>query len=71
MSTETNEQPTNAIESSTLLDAFKYVANEAQRNPMDSVRDICNEAFEKHKIPLLAIWSTNSEKPIKFMPSNN
>jgi hypothetical protein len=59
------------VPSIALLDALRYVACETQRNPADSVRDICNEAFEKHKIPLLATWSTDPERPIQFIPSND
>jgi hypothetical protein len=50
-----------------LLLALKYVDNEAQGNPHDSVRDICNEAFVKYDIPLLAAWETSGDNSIIFV----
>jgi hypothetical protein len=49
-----------------LLDALRYVANECQRNPMDSVRDILNEAFDTYDLPLHAEWSDDPEQPVSI-----
>ena len=54
-------------ERDSILAALEYVANESQRNPMESVRDICNEAFVKHKMAMFAKWSGNDDAPIKFL----
>jgi len=58
------------LNSTDLLEALRYVANNAQKSPSDSVRDMCNEAFEICNIPLMALWSTDSNMPIQFLPSN-
>lgn len=52
-----------------LIKAIRYIANECQKSPEDSVRDICNEAFEKHDIPLNAHWSSDIYEPIMFVRS--
>lgn len=58
--------PTQALSQSDLLDALRYVANECQRNPMDSVKDIVNEAFDDLGLPLYAEWSDDPERPISI-----
>ena len=59
------------LNSTDLLEALRYVANNAQKSPSDSVRDMCNEAFEICNIPLMALWSTDNNMPIQFLPSND
>jgi len=58
--------PTQALSQSALLDALIYVANNAQKSPNDSVRDICNEAFDTFDLPLWAKWSDDPDHPISF-----
>jgi hypothetical protein len=58
------------LKSTDLLSALRYVANESQRNPMESVRDMCNEAFDRYNIPMTAQWSGNDDHPIKFISDN-
>jgi hypothetical protein len=60
-------EPTKTMNETNLLLALKYVVNEAQGNPNDSVRDICNEAFVKYDIPLLAAWETSGDNSIIFV----
>jgi len=55
-----------ALDSTALLSALRYVANEAQRHPMESVRDIINEAFDRYNLPLDAEWSGYDALPIRF-----
>lgn len=52
------------INSSDLLESLKYVANECQKHPHDSVRDILNEAFEHFDLPIYAEWSDDPDCPI-------
>jgi len=56
------------MDKAALLDALIYVANNAQKSPNDSVRDICNEAFDTFNLPLLAKWSDDLHHPISFQP---
>jgi hypothetical protein len=49
-----------------LLSALRHVANECQRNPMDSVRDILNEAFDTYDLPIHAEWADDPENPISI-----
>jgi cytolysin (calcineurin-like family phosphatase) len=37
---------------------------------MESVRDMCNEAFDRYNIPMTAQWSGNDDHPIKFISDN-
>ena len=46
--------PEQALSQSALLDALLYVANNAQKSPNESVRDMCNEAFDICEIPMMA-----------------
>jgi hypothetical protein len=66
----TTSEARQGLTCSDLLSALRYVANESQRNPMESVRDMCNEAFERYKIPMTAQWSGNDDHPIKFITDN-
>lgn len=63
-----NEKPNDVtpVASDALLDALRYVANECQRNPMDSVKDILNEAFDDYGLPLYAEWSDDPDRPISI-----
>ncbi len=63
METENNDKELGC---DALLDALRYVANECQRNPMDSVRDIANEAFDTYDLPLVAEWSDDPDRPISI-----
>jgi len=58
--------PTQAFSQSALLGALLYVANNAQKSPRDSVRDICNEAFEMLELPIVAKWTDAPDQPISF-----
>jgi|11_taG_2_1085331.scaffolds.fasta_scaffold240387_1 hypothetical protein len=75
MNTEpkTMETPDNAaevgIESTALFGILLYVANEAQKNPVDSVRDIVNDAFDDWGLAYYAEWSDNDDKPISILPN--
>jgi hypothetical protein len=60
------DETKQALSQSALLDALVYVANNAQQSPNDSVRDICNEAFDTFDLPILAKWSDDPERPISF-----
>lgn len=60
-----------AVQSGDWLSALRYVANESQCNPNDSVRDMCNEAFDRYNIPMTAQWSGNDTRPIKFVSDNS
>ena len=51
------------------IKAIRYIANECQKSPDDSVRDICNEAFERCDLPFNAHWSSDSREPIMFVRS--
>ena len=64
--TDKHDEPKQALSQSALLDALVYVANNAQQSPHDSVRDICNEAFDTFDLPILAKWSDDPERPISF-----
>ena len=66
----TTSEARQGLTCSDLLSALRYVANESQRNPMESVRDMCNEAFDRYKIPMTAQWSGNDDHPIKFITDN-
>ena len=52
------------INPSDLIAALKYVANECQKHPHDSVRDILHEAFDIFDLPLYAEWSDDPDCPI-------
>ena len=60
----------SGVDSSALLAALWYVANNAQRSPNESVRDMCNEAFDICEIPLTASWSSDNLMPIRFTKAN-
>jgi len=66
----TTSEARQGLSCSDLLSALKYVANESQRNPMESVRDMCNEAFDRYGIPMTAQWSGSDDYPIKFISDN-
>lgn len=71
MTTNNTGNSQTKVNSTDLLEALRYVANNAQKSPNDSVKDICNEAFDICGIPMMALWSTDSNMPIQFFPSNN
>lgn len=58
--------PEQSFSQSSLLDALMHVANESQKSPHDSVRDICNEAFDTFDLPIWAKWSDDPDRPISF-----
>ena len=67
--TPKNEQSSQDAElsrigSSALFSMLLYVANESQRNPMESVRDIVNEAFDDYGFGATAEWSVDENRPI-------
>lgn len=50
---------------------LRYVANECQKHPGDSVRDIVNEALDSHGVGFYAEWSDDNEQPISILPNNS
>ena len=57
------------IESTALFGILRYVANECQKHPSDSVKDIVNEAFDDYGLPFYAEWSDNDDQPISILPN--
>ena len=58
------------IESTALFGILRYVANECQKHPSDSVKDIVNEAFDDYGLPFYAEWSDNDDQPISILPND-
>ena len=57
------------IESTALFGILRYVANECQKHPGDSVKDIVNEALDDYGLPFYAEWSDNDDQPISILPN--
>jgi hypothetical protein len=66
-----NTKDSNAVsvESTALFGILRYVANECQKNPGDSVKDIVNEALDDYGLPYYAEWSDDDEQPISILPN--
>jgi hypothetical protein len=58
------------IESTALFGILRYVANECQKHPSDSVKDIVNEALDDYGLPFYAEWSDNDDQPISILPND-
>ena len=58
------------IESTALFGILRYVANECQKHPGDSVKDIVNEALDDYGLPFYAEWSDNDDQPISILPND-
>ena len=52
-----------------LFGILRYVANECQKHPGDSVKDIVNEALDDYGLPFYAEWSDNDDQPISILPN--
>lgn len=59
----------DSVESTALFGILRYVANECQKHPGDSVKDIVNEALDDYGIPYYAEWSEDDDQPISILPN--
>lgn len=60
------KEAAKSVDSIDWLAMLHFVANEAQRNPMESVRDMLNEAFDDYGVGMYAEWSGNEDMPISI-----
>jgi hypothetical protein len=67
--TEAKTGTAEPVASTDLFGILRYVANEAQKNPGDSVKDIVNEALDQHGVGYHAEWSDDDEQPISILPN--
>ena len=64
--------PCSGVDTRTLAKIVEYIASTCHDCPDDSVVDICNEAFEEHRIPLRAQWGTlksNLTGSVQILPN--